>query len=79
MVSFSSWPQAIFFALIFSVIILVPCVLVALMGVKMIDKLGNYPTQTPVIQMSIFFQLVGIEITTFFLLIGFLHFFSCNL
>ena len=76
MIPFELWGESFIFASVYAVIILVPCVLVALIGRKMIDQLGQYPTKTPAIQMSIFFQLVTIEVITFVLLIGFFKFFS---
>ncbi len=78
MVAFDLWKEAFIFAIVFAPIIIIPCVLVALMGRKMIDQLGRYPTQTPIIQMSIFWKLVVVEIITFFCLIAFFQFFSAN-
>ncbi len=75
MVKFNLWIEGFIFVGVFSVIIIVPCVLVALMGVKMIHQLGQYPTRTPVVQMSILFKLVMIEAVTFLCLSGF-YFFS---
>ena len=76
MVEFDLWSQALIFALVYVPIVLVPCVLVCLMGRKMIDQLGMHPSQTPIIQMSIFWKLVSVEIITFTCLIGFYQFFS---
>ena len=72
MIPFNLWSESFIFAVIFTFIVLVPCVLVMLMGKKMIQQLGRYPSKTPAIQMSIFVQLVVIEIVTFTLLTGFL-------
>ena len=76
MVEFDLWKEAFIFSVIFCPIIIIPCVLVALMGRKFIDQLGTYPTKTPVIQMSILFKLVILEIATFVSLISFYHFFE---
>ena len=76
MVEFNLWTEALIFGLVFAPMILIPCVLVALMGRKMIDQLGLYPSNTPIIQMSILWRLVGIELVTFCCLIGFFQFFS---
>jgi len=65
MVEFDLWAETFIFASIFSVIVIVPCILVAIVGSKMIQKLGLYPTKTPTIQMSIFMQLMVIEVCTF--------------
>lgn len=76
MVEFDLWSQAFIFAVVFIPIIMIPCILVCLIGRKMIDQLGMFPSQTPIIQMSIFGKLVLIEIVTFGLLLGFYQFFT---
>ena len=76
MLEFDLWKETFVFAVVYSFIILVPCVLVAFVGRGMIERLGRFPTKTPFIQMSIFFQLVIIEAFTFFGLIGFYQFFT---
>ena len=76
MVQFDYWIESLIFWIFYAIIIIVPCVLVALMGRKMITRLGQYPTKTPVIQMSIFFPFVAIVAATFALLIGFYHLFE---
>ena len=76
MVEFNLWKEAFMFAAIFAPLIIVPCVLVLIIGRKMINQLGTFPTQTPIIQMSIFWKLVVIEVVTFICLIGFLQFFT---
>ena len=76
MVDFDLWIESAIFGSIYSVIIIIPCVLVALFGRKMIEKLGQFPTKTPVIQMSIFWKLLLIETFTFAALISFYFVFS---
>jgi hypothetical protein len=76
MVEFNLWIESLIFGSIFSVIVIIPCVLVTILGKKMIYELGQYPTKTPVIQMSILFQLIVVEILTFICLLGFYNFFS---
>jgi len=76
MVSFDLWFESFIFAAVYGVIVMVPCVMVGLIGKKMIDKLGRYPTKSPAIQMSIFLQLIVIEIIAFFCLIAFYHVFA---
>ena len=78
MVAFDLWKEAFIFAIVFAPIVIIPCILVAIMGRKMIDQLGLRPTQTPIIQMSIFWKLVMIEVVTFLFLIAFFQFFSAN-
>ena len=76
MVSFQLWGASLKFALTYSIIILVPCVCVALMGKKMINELGRYPSKTPAIQMSVVWKFVIVEVITFSLLIAFYNVFS---
>jgi len=76
MISFDLWSESLIFSSIYAVIIIVPCILVAIIGRRMIQQLGQYPSRTPMIQMSVFWQLVTIEIITFISLIGFYRFFT---
>ena len=76
MVEFNLWIESFIFGIIYSIIIVIPCILVALMGRGMIDRLGTWPSQTPVIQMSILLRLVFLEIMTFACLILFYHIFA---
>ena len=73
---FDQWIEAFIFASVFSLLIIIPCLLIVLVGRKMINRLGQYPSKTPAIQMSVLFQLVTIEIFGFFGLIAFYNFFS---
>ena len=76
MVSFDLWGESFIFGMVYSVIIMVPCLIVLFIGRKMIDRLGRYPSKTPTIQMSILFPLVILEVVTFAALIGFFRVFS---
>ena len=76
MIEFNLWGESFIFAIVYAVLIIVPCILVVLLGRKMINQLGYFPTRTPIIQMSIFLKLVIVEVVTFVLLIGFYHFFA---
>ena len=69
------WVTSLIFVGIFAVIVFVPCALVTLLGRKMINRLGQQPSQTPFIQLSIFFPLVLIEVITFTLMIYCYQFF----
>ncbi len=73
---FDQWLEAFIIVCIMSVIIAIPCFLTVLVGRKMINRIGQYPTQAPTIQMSIWLQLVAIEAVGFLLLIMFYNFFS---
>ncbi|MFT7538287.1 MAG: hypothetical protein ACI9F2_000430 [Lysobacterales bacterium] len=76
MTEFNQWIEACVFIFIFALIVLIPCTLVAFLGRKTIKKLGQYPTNSPAIQMSVLIWLVIIEIATFMLLIAFFNFFE---
>ena len=62
----------IFVGMYFFVIVL-PCALIALIGYRMITKLGNMPSKTPAIQLTIFWKLVAIEIVALILLLTIYH------
>ena len=64
MTEFTSWAESFVVLGIFSLIIILPCAFVAMMGVKLIEQIGNYPSKTPVIQMGILYKLVFLEIVT---------------
>lgn len=76
MVLFDLWGESFIFAAIYSVIILLPCVIIALMGRKLIEKLGRYPSKAPPIQMSIFLPFMTVFVITSALLLGFFQFFT---
>ena len=73
---FQYWSEAYILIGIFAFLMIVPCVGVAIIGYKMIDKLGFFPSKTPVIQMSIFLQLVLTELISFGLILVFYRVFS---
>lgn len=76
MVEFTMWYEALIFFLIFATIVLVPCVLCALLGLKMIDRLSMYPSKTPVISLKIFIPLLLIEAATFGCFVAFYNVFA---
>ena len=59
------------FVLIFTVLIAIPCVGIAWLGTRFINKLGRFPSKTPAIQMSIVFKLLLLEIVSWTLLLLF--------
>lgn len=76
MINFDLWSETFIFAAVYFVIIIVPCILVALLGRKLINQIGTYPSKTPIFQIGVIWQLVVIEVFTFGLLIGFFQFFT---
>ena len=75
MVPFELWGVSLIFCSIYAVIIIVPCVITANIGRRMIDELGHWPSKTPAIQMKFFWKLVVLEILTFIGLVAFFNFF----
>lgn len=67
--SFEYWQEAYIFIGTFFFLMLLPCVGVAFIGFKMIEKLGQHPSKTPAIQLSIFLQLVATEVVCFTLIL----------
>jgi len=76
MVAFSMWYEALILFLVFAAIVLIPCFLVMMLGLKMINKLALYPSKTPIISLEIFVPLVLIEFISFAVMIGFYNIFS---
>lgn len=71
----SLWISAITLISIILVIVGFPCIAVAWLGTRMINRMGYFPSKAPAIQMSIFLKLVVIEIFSFTLLFMFYHVF----
>ena len=70
------WVVGLIFCAVFAVIVLVPCVIIAIYGRKAIEKMGQRPSMIPVIQMQMFVPLLIIGVVTFAMLIGFYNVFS---
>lgn len=75
---FEYWSEGILFIFIFLALISIPCIGVALIGYRMINKLGRFPSRTPEIQMSIFLKLILIEAVSFGMIYLFYRFFSID-
>ena len=73
MLSFEYWYQGVILIVIFLILMAIPCVGTALIGRRMIRELGQHPSKTPFIQMSIFLKLVILELLSFG---GFMVFFK---
>ena len=70
------WVGSIIFCVVFGLIVIIPCIIIAIMGRKMINQMGQFPSQTPIIQMKVFLPLMVLEVVTFASLIGFYNVFS---
>ncbi len=53
-----------------------PCVAVAVLGTKLIDHIGRFPTKSAQLQMGVCIQLLVVEIISFLMLALFFHVFS---
>lgn len=62
---------ALAFIGIFYVLMILPCVGIAFLGVHLINKLGRFPSKTPAIQMSVMFKLIVLEIVSMTLILVF--------
>ncbi len=76
MVEFNLWFESFVFCAIYSFIIITSCIFAGILGCKMFDRLGQYPTKTPIIQMELFLPFIILEILTFGALLGFYNAFS---
>jgi hypothetical protein len=76
MVPFELWGVSLIFSSIYSMMIIVPCVITLVIGRRVIQEVGRWPAKTPAIQMSIVWKLITLEVITFFFLISFFQFFA---
>ncbi|MCA9394116.1 MAG: hypothetical protein KC900_07930 [Candidatus Omnitrophica bacterium] len=72
----TDWLYSLIFIGVFAVIVLVPCIIIALMGRKAINEMGRYPTRIPLIQSKMMMPLLMVDVVTFALLVGFYNVFS---
>lgn len=73
---FNLFSEALIFIAVFSLVVMLPCYFVMLIGRDMIDQIGQFPTMAAKIQMKAFLKLAGVELVTFFLLIAFYRVFA---
>ncbi|MBP9854358.1 MAG: hypothetical protein KBD53_05785 [Candidatus Omnitrophica bacterium] len=72
----ADWIVSTIFCIVFGLIVLIPCVIIALYGRKTINRMGQNPSQIPAIQMETFVPLLIIGVVTFASLIAFYNVFS---
>ena len=72
---FRYWTEGLIFITAFLVIIAVPCVGIAMMGTKLINNLGNFPTKSASFQMAMIWKLVALMFVSFSLLVAFFKIF----
>ena len=73
---FKYWYEGLIFVIVFGALIAIPCSLIAMIGSKMFNDLGNFPTKAAQIQSSACWKVLLIEIVSFALFAVFLHIFS---
>lgn len=73
---FQFWHEGFLFIGLFMLMVGVPCFLTALLGVRLIENLGQYPSRSARMQMGVCLQLLLVEIFTFLILALFFHVFS---
>ncbi len=73
---FQFWHEGFIFIGFFIFMVGVPCFLIALLGTKLIDNLGQWPSKSARLQMGICAGLLVTEICTFLMLALFFHVFS---
>lgn len=62
---------AFIFVMIFFFLIAIPCVGMGWLGVNLINRLGQFPSKTQAIQMSVMLKLIVIEIVSITLILMF--------
>jgi hypothetical protein len=67
---FKHWFQGLEMVAMFLVAVALPCYFIGLWGTKMINELGNHPSQNVQIQASAGWKILLVEIISFTLLIG---------
>ena len=73
---FHYWYEGLIFIFFFSLIIGFPCFMVVLLGTKMINELGNFPTRAAKIQTGTIWKLFIVECIAGFALWLFFRVFS---
>ena len=55
---------ALVFLLIWAALILIPCIAMGWLGYRLITKLGQYPSRTPLIQKSFMFPYIVVAVAS---------------
>ena len=74
--TFQYWQEGFIFIGIFAVVVGVPCFAVTVLGTKLINHLGRYPTKSATLQMKVCIKLLVVEMFSFTLLALVFHIFS---
>jgi hypothetical protein len=70
MSGFKHWFQGLEMISMFLVVVALPCFFIGLWGTKMINELGNHPSQSAKIQASGGWKILLVEIISFTFLVG---------
>lgn len=73
---FGYWREGLTFIALFLFVVGFACFWVALIGSRMINEIGNFPTQSSRIQFAAAWKLILVEILAFSLLLMFYIFFN---
>ena len=73
---FQFWHEGLVFIGCFFVMVGLPCLLTAILGTKLIDNLGQWPSRSARLQLGICVQLLLVEIVTFVMLAVFYRVFA---
>ena len=69
------WAGIVLISFVF-IIVGIPCVFIAVLGVGMLNKLAYFPSKAPAVQMSILGWLLLVEVVSVTLLLLFYHVFA---
>ena len=73
---FEYWHEGLVFIGCFFVMVGFPCLMVGLLGPKLIDEIGNWPTRAARAQMKMIIPLLFVEVVSFCMLALFFQVFS---
>lgn len=73
---FTYWYEGFVFIVIFLIVMVIPCVLIAFLGSRLINQLGQYPTRSVKANMDMALPVLGSMVLSFGLLAAFYRFFS---
>ncbi len=73
---FQYWREGWVFIAAMLFVVGIPCIAVAVLGTKLIDHIGRFPTKSAQLQMGVCIQLLFVEIFSFLMLALFFHVFS---
>ena len=73
---FQYWNEGLTFIALVLVIVGVPCTAVAILGTRLINAIGQYPTRSARLQIGICLQLLAVEIVSFLAFAAFFKVFA---